>query len=209
MRATAAASALALTQALAESDLAPSKGLWFVTRGAQVLERERGGELAGATTLGPGQGGSAGGAPAAAAECSTSTPPDAASPSDLVNELLYSDAETHIAHRFGRRQGARLVRAAAVTASAGSAGRARLDAGARCRRLPRRHPGGAGAAAAAWSPARDSCRDRGLRAQFPRRVYRHRSRRRLHGRRVLRPGAGGWRWRLQRCRGRSGRRNDV
>ena len=32
-----------------------------------------------------------------------------------MNELLYPDAETHIAHRFGRRQGARLVRAAAVT----------------------------------------------------------------------------------------------
>ena len=51
----AAASALALTQALAESDLAPSKGLWFVTRGAQVLERERGGELAGATLWGLGK----------------------------------------------------------------------------------------------------------------------------------------------------------
>ena len=50
-----AASALALTQALAESDLAPSKGLWFVTRGAQVLERERGGELAGATLWGLGK----------------------------------------------------------------------------------------------------------------------------------------------------------
>ena len=32
-----------------------------------------------------------------------------------MNELLYPDAETHIAHRFGRRQGARLVSAAAVT----------------------------------------------------------------------------------------------
>ncbi|MDE0048243.1 MAG: SDR family NAD(P)-dependent oxidoreductase, partial [Rhodospirillales bacterium] len=110
----AAASALALTQALAESDLAPSKGLWFVTRGAQVLERERGGELAGATLWGLGKV-AAREAPQLQPRMLDLDPADAASPADLVNELLYPDAETHIAHRFGRRQGARLVRAAAVT----------------------------------------------------------------------------------------------
>ena len=109
-----AASALALTQALAESDLAPSKGLWFVTRGAQVLERERGGELAGATLWGLGKV-AAREAPQLQPRMLDLDPADAASPADLVNELLYPDAETHIAHRFGRRQGARLVRAAAVT----------------------------------------------------------------------------------------------
>ena len=110
----AAASALALTQALAESDLAPSKGLWFVTRGAQVVERERGGELAGATLWGLGKV-AAREAPQLQPRMLDLDPADAASPADLVNELLYPDAETHVAYRFGRRQGARLVRAAAVT----------------------------------------------------------------------------------------------
>ena len=110
----AAASALALTQALAESDLAPSKGLWFVTRGAQVLERERGGELAGATLWGLGKV-AAREAPQLQPRMLDLDPADETAPADLVNELLYPDAETHIAHRFGRRQGARLVRAAAVT----------------------------------------------------------------------------------------------
>ena len=110
----AAASALALTQALVEGDLTPSKGLWFVTRGAQVLERERGGELAGATLWGLGKV-AAREAPQLQPRMLDLDPADAASPNDLVNELLYPDAETHIAHRFGRRQGARLVRAAAVT----------------------------------------------------------------------------------------------
>ena len=109
-----AASALALTQALAESDLAPSKGLWFVTRGAQVLERERGGELAGATLWGLGKV-AAREAPQLQPRMLDLDPANAASAADLVNELLYPDAETHVAHRFGRRQGARLVRAAAVT----------------------------------------------------------------------------------------------
>ncbi|MCY4479706.1 MAG: zinc-binding dehydrogenase, partial [Rhodospirillales bacterium] len=110
----AAGSALALTQALAESDLAPSKGLWFVTRGAQVLERERGGELAGATLWGFGKV-AAREAPQLQPRMLDLDPADAWVPADLVNELLYPDAETHIAYRFGRRQGARLVRAAAVT----------------------------------------------------------------------------------------------
>ena len=110
----AAASALALTQALAESDLAPAKGLWFVTRGAQVLERERGGALAGATLWGFGKV-AAREAPQLQPRMLDLDPADAARAADLVNELLYPDAETHIAHRFGRRQGARLVRAAAVT----------------------------------------------------------------------------------------------
>ena len=109
----ATASALALTQALADSNLTPSKGLWFVTRGAQMLERERGGQLAGAMLWGLGK--------VAAREALRLRPrmldldpADATLPPDLANELLHPDAETHIAYRFGRRQGARLVRAAAV-----------------------------------------------------------------------------------------------
>ncbi len=106
----AGASALALTQAVADSDLTPAKGMWFVTRGAQVLERERGGELAGATLWGFGK--------AVAREAAHLQPrmidldpgTTAAAP-DLVDELLYPDPENHIAYRSGRRRVARLVRA--------------------------------------------------------------------------------------------------
>ena len=108
----AAASALALTQALADSDVTPAKGVWFVTRGAQVLERERGGELAGATLWGFGK--------AVAREAAhlrprmiDLDPGEMAATPDLVSELLYPDPENHIAYRSGRRRVARLVRAGA------------------------------------------------------------------------------------------------
>ena len=52
----AGASALALVQGLIDSDSIPEKGLWLVTRGAQVLERERGGEPAGSVLWGFGKG---------------------------------------------------------------------------------------------------------------------------------------------------------
>ena len=51
----AAASALALVQGVLDADATPTKGVWLVTRGAQVLEKERGGELAGATLWGLGK----------------------------------------------------------------------------------------------------------------------------------------------------------
>ena len=109
-----AGSALALVQGLADADLTPEKGMWFITCGAQVLEQERGGQLAGATLWGFGK--------VAAREAHQLQPrmidldPGEAVPlADIVNELLYPDTETHLAYRFGRRQGARLVRAAAVT----------------------------------------------------------------------------------------------
>ncbi len=110
----AGASALALVQALLDSDATPAKGLWLVTRGAQVLERERGGELAGATLWGFGK--------VVAREAIHLQPrmidldPELTAPrADLANELLYPDPETHVAYRFGRRQAARLVRAGSVT----------------------------------------------------------------------------------------------
>ena len=103
------ASALALVQAVADSDMTPEKGVWFVTRGAQVLERERGGELAGASLWGFGK--------AVAREAAHLQPrmidldPGEMAPEpDLVNELLYPDPENHIAYRSGRRQAARLIR---------------------------------------------------------------------------------------------------
>ena len=108
----AGASALALVQGLAESDLVPSNGVWILTRGAQVLERERGGELTGAALWGFGK--------AVAREAAHLQPrmidldPGEMAPApDLVRELLYPDSENHIAYRAGRRQAARLVRAGA------------------------------------------------------------------------------------------------
>ena len=110
----AGGSALALVQGIADADATPAKGVWFVTRGGQVLERERHGELTGAMLWGLGR--------VVARETPHLNPrmidldPTSAVPtSDLVNELMYPDAETHLAYRTGRRQAARLVRAATDT----------------------------------------------------------------------------------------------
>ena len=105
----AGASALALTQGMSDADLTPEKGVWFVTRGAQVLERERGGELAGATLWGFGKA-VALEAPHLHPRMLDLDPTEMAPVPDLVNELLYPDPENHIAYRFERRQVARLVR---------------------------------------------------------------------------------------------------
>ena len=105
----AGASALALVQALGESDVVPEKGTWLVTRGAQVLEREQDGELAGAVLWGLGK--------VVTLEASHLRPrmidldPGASAPlADLANELLYPDSENHVAYRSGDRRAARLVR---------------------------------------------------------------------------------------------------
>ena len=105
----AVASALALVQGIAAADTVPEKGLWFVTRGAQVLERERAGQLAGAALWGFGK--------VVAREAPQlqsrmlDLDPDAAEPQAvLADELLFPDSESHIAHRQERRQVARLVR---------------------------------------------------------------------------------------------------
>ena len=108
----AGASALALVQALQESGLTPAKGLWFLTEGAQALERDymqKGvGELAGATLWGFGK--------AIAREAGYFQPrmidldPDTPTQVDvLVNELMFPDEENHIAYRSGERMAARLI----------------------------------------------------------------------------------------------------
>ncbi len=106
----AGASALALIQGVSDSDRTPELGVWFLTRGAQVLERERGGSIAGAVLWGFGK--------AVDREAAHLSPrmidldPTSMAPApDLANELLYPDHENHIAYRLGRRQVARLVRA--------------------------------------------------------------------------------------------------
>ena len=45
-----------MVQGVGDAGATPEKGLWFVTSGAQVLERERGGSLAGAALWGFGKG---------------------------------------------------------------------------------------------------------------------------------------------------------
>ena len=105
-------SALSLTQAVADADRVPTRSMWFVTRGAQVLEKERAGQLAGATLWGFGK--------AIDRELAhlqprmiDLDPGGLAAAPDLVLELLNPDHENHIAYRSGRRQVARLVRAGA------------------------------------------------------------------------------------------------
>ena len=105
----AGSSALALVQGVADADVLPANGLWFVTRGAQILERERMGEISGAVLWGLGK--------VVALEAAQLQPrmidlePNAPPLlADLVNELMYPDQENHIAYRSGRRLGARLVR---------------------------------------------------------------------------------------------------
>ena len=105
----AVASALALVQGVGDSDLTPERGVWFITRGAQILERERGGELAGAAVWGFGKG-VAREAAHLQARMLDLDPGSMAPEPDLVNELLYPDPENHIAYRRGSRRVARLVR---------------------------------------------------------------------------------------------------
>ncbi len=106
----AGASALAMIQGIADADATPKKGVWFLTRGAQILEREHTGELIGSVLWGFGK--------AVALEAAELQPrmidldpAGTVSAPDLVNELLYPDPENHIAYRSERRQVARLVRA--------------------------------------------------------------------------------------------------
>ena len=105
----AAGSALALVQGIADADVMPEQGLWFVTRGAQVLERERTGQLAGAALWGFGKV-VAREAPHLQPRMLDLDPGAAGAHEALADELLFPDSESHIAHRQGLRRVARLVR---------------------------------------------------------------------------------------------------
>ena len=102
-------SALALVQGLLDADVAPTGGVWLVTRGAQSLGRERGGVLSGAALWGLGRtvGLEAPGLGARLVDLDPGTEADIGA---LVDELLSPDRETQVAHRGGVRHGARLVR---------------------------------------------------------------------------------------------------
>lgn len=110
----AGASALALVQGIIDAGITPAEGVWFVTQGALALEDDyltwESGELAGATLWGF--------AKVVALEASHLYPrvidldPVAreSAINNLTDQLLFPDAENHVAYRGGRRQVARLVR---------------------------------------------------------------------------------------------------
>ena len=104
----ALSSALALLQGVDASGAVPATGVWLITRGAQVLDPNCAGELAGALLWGLGK--------TAIREAAHLQPrmvdlDPQTSALDLAEELLHPDQETHIAYRAGVRRVARLVRA--------------------------------------------------------------------------------------------------
>ena len=110
----AGASALSLVQGVLDAGASPARGLAFVTRGAQVLERERGGELAGATLWGFGKA-VVREAPHLGSRMIDLDPDRTEGWSDLADELLFPDSENHVAFRGGARHVARLVRTGSAT----------------------------------------------------------------------------------------------
>ena len=104
--------ALALIQGVIGSSVTPTEGVWFVTRGAQFLKQDflngKYGELAGSGLWGFGK--------VLSLEAAHLQPrmidldPTETENTCLVDELLNSDSETHIAYRRGSRFVARLVR---------------------------------------------------------------------------------------------------
>ena len=107
--------ALALAQGLQDANAAAGSGLWFVTRGGQVLGEEPPGQVAGAALWGFGRTVSLelGGVPVRLLDLD----PASASPAALARELLDPSGEPEVALRGGRRRVPRLVR---VRAPAGT-----------------------------------------------------------------------------------------
>ena len=200
----AAASALALVQGLVDSDQIPEKGVWFITRGAQVLERETQGALAGATLWGFGK--------AVAREAGHLMPrmidldPTTIAPgADLVDELMYPDPENHIAWRQGEPSGRPSGTAGRRAGTSGPAGRIGLGAGAGPRGRVRKALREAAACAAPRS-AGGPGRGRGRRTELLGRVPLARFHRgRESGPRDVRPCGRRGLGRIQRRRGRSRR----
>ena len=102
-------SALALVQGLLDADAAPQDGVWFVSRGGQVLHDEQQGELAGAMLWGFGK--------VVARELAQLPahiidldPDEAEIPDALIDELLNPDREELVAYRADTRYVQRIVR---------------------------------------------------------------------------------------------------
>ena len=105
----ALSSALALTQGLRDAGAAPASGLWFVTRGGQVLDGERDGALFGSALWGFGRTAARELADLPVRMLDLEPGPDA--PVErLVDELLFPDGESEVLYRGGVRRTPRLVR---------------------------------------------------------------------------------------------------
>ena len=118
----ATSTALALVQGIVDAGATPTEGVWFITRGAQVLERDfirkESGELAGATLWGLGKVMFREAAHLQPRLIDMEPTSGETATTCLVDELMFPDPETHVAYRGGSRHAARLVR--------GGAGDARL-----------------------------------------------------------------------------------
>ena len=102
-------SALALVQGMADAGISPADGVWFVTRGAQVVDRERSGALSGASLWGfSGVVGLE--HPALSPRLLDLDPEETPSAAVVAEELLFPDRETRIARRGEERRVARLAR---------------------------------------------------------------------------------------------------
>ncbi len=101
--------ALAMIQGAIDADVSPQNGVWFLTRGAQVLERENLGEVASAVLWGFGKVVDRE-APQLQPRMIDLDPEDRVPITEVVDELLRPDDETHIAYRYERRRVARLER---------------------------------------------------------------------------------------------------
>ena len=110
----AGASALSLVQGVLDAGAAPAKGLWFVTCGAQLLERERAGEITGAALWGFGKA-VVREAPHLGTRMIDLDPEEAVRWPDVADELLFPGPENHIALRRGARHVSRLVRTGSAT----------------------------------------------------------------------------------------------
>ena len=123
----AGASALALVQGLQDAGSRPAAGLWFITRGAQVVETETVGELSGATLWGFARTVSWE-FPDLRTRLMDIDPRGEDWPRRVVDELLYPDQETQVAYRDERRLVARLTqRAGRLELPAGGGWRLRRD----------------------------------------------------------------------------------
>ncbi len=108
-------SALALLQGVTDADAAPTVGVWLITRGAQVLEHEPAEGIASSQLWGLGKV-AAREAPQLGVRMIDLDPGREPMLSELANELLHPDSETHIAYRMGLRQVARLSREGVASA---------------------------------------------------------------------------------------------
>ena len=103
------ASALAMVQGLVDAGVEPTGGVWFVTRGAQVVGRESGGQLAAATLWGFGKT-AALEVPQLRVKLIDLDARESNLPAGLVEDLLHPDHESQMAYRAGPRFAPRVMR---------------------------------------------------------------------------------------------------